>query len=53
MLAILGLLSAVAGAAVAALSTRFPQHADRLQTGAGVMLIAGLALASQALPVML
>lgn len=53
MFAILGLLGVAAGAGVAWLSERFPAYTEALETGAGVILIAGLALASQALPVLL
>jgi hypothetical protein len=53
MVGIAGLLSAMAGAVVAYLAERFPEYSEALETGAGVMLIAGLALTSYALPAML
>lgn len=50
---ILGLLSVVAGAAVACLAERFPARIEALQTSAGVLLIGGFALAGTGLPVIL
>jgi hypothetical protein len=50
---ILGLLSVLTGAAVAYLAKRFPAHVEALETGAGALLIGGLALASCALPVII
>jgi hypothetical protein len=53
MVAAIGLLGVTAGAAVAYLSGRFPGHVAAMETGAGVMLIAGFALTSYALPAIL
>jgi hypothetical protein len=50
---ILGLLSVMTGAVVAYLAKRFPAHIEALQTGAGALLLGGLALASCGLPVIL
>jgi len=50
---ILGLLSVLTGAAVAYLAKRFPAHIEALETGAGALLIGGLALASCGLPVII
>jgi|GEM_PF-1840208 len=48
---ILGLLSVMTGAAVAYFAERFPAHLEALETGAGALLIGGLALASSGLPI--
>lgn len=53
MVGILGLLSVLTGAAVAYLAKRFPGHIEALETGAGALLIGGLALASCGLPVII
>ena len=50
MFAAAGSFSVIAGAVVACLSERFPAHCEALQTGAGVLLVAGFALAGCALP---
>jgi hypothetical protein len=50
---ILGLLSVMTGAVVAYLAKRFPAHIEALETGAGALLLCGLALASCGLPVIL
>jgi hypothetical protein len=50
---ILGLLSVMTGAVVAYLASRFPAHIEALETGAGALLLGGLALASSGLPVIL
>jgi hypothetical protein len=50
---ILGLLSVMTGAVVAYLAKRFPAHIEALETGAGALLLGGLALASCGLPVIL
>jgi len=49
----LGLLSVLFSAAVAYLSERCPAHIETLETAAGLLLIAGIALAASALPVMI
>ena len=53
MVGILGLLTIMTGAAVAYLAERFPAHIEVLETGAGALLIGGLALASCGLPVII
>lgn len=50
---ILGMLSVVTGAVVANLAKRFPAHIEALETGAGALLLGGLALASCGLPVLI
>lgn len=50
---ILGMLSVVTGAVVAYLAKRFPAHIEALETGAGALLLGGLALASCGLPVLI
>ena len=53
MVVILGLLSVMTGAAVAYFAKHFPAHIEALQTGAGALLLGGLALASYGLPVII
>jgi hypothetical protein len=57
LVAILGLLSAIIGSAAAYSAQRFPAyagaHVEALETGAGMLLIGGLALAACGLPVVL
>ena len=53
MVATIGLLSVMTGAAVAYLAKRFPAYIEVLETGAGALLLGGLALASCGLPVIL
>jgi hypothetical protein len=50
---ILGLLSFMTGAVVAYLAKRFPAHIEALETGAGALLLGGLALASCGLPIII
>jgi len=50
---ILGMLSVVTGAAIAYLAKRFPAHIEALETGAGALLLGGLALASCGLPIII
>jgi len=50
---ILGMLSVVTSAVVAYLAKRFPAHIEALETGAGALLLGGLALASCGLPVLI
>jgi hypothetical protein len=47
------LISVVMGAALAYSAGRFPAHVESLETGAGVLLIGGLALLGVALPTFL
>jgi len=53
MASAVGLFSVVVGAVVAYASERFPAHVESLETGAGFLLISGLALSGYALPAML
>jgi hypothetical protein len=53
MIGVVGLLSVTIGAVVAYASERFPAHVESLETGAGFLLISGLALTSYALPAVL
>jgi hypothetical protein len=53
MLGVAGLLSATAGGVLAYFSARFPAHIEKLETAAGVMVIAGFALASCSMPTMI
>jgi hypothetical protein len=53
MVTTVGLLGVMAGTVVAYVSGRFPAHVEALETGAGMMLIAGLALTTYALPTIL
>ena len=48
-----GLASVAAGAIVACVSARFPSYVERLETGAGLLLIAGFAISACALPAMI
>jgi hypothetical protein len=50
MVGIAGLLSVIVGAIVAFLSERFPTRIEALEATAGVMIIAGFALAGCSLP---
>jgi hypothetical protein len=53
MVSLFGLLSFTIGAVVAYASERFPTHVESLETGAGFLLISGLALTGYALPTVL
>jgi len=53
VIGILSLLSVISGSAIAYLAKRFPAHIELLETGAGALLLGGLALASCGLPVIL
>jgi hypothetical protein len=53
VIGILSLLSVMSGTAIAYLAKRFPPHIELLETGAGALLLGGLALASSGLPVIL
>jgi len=53
MVGLAGLLSAMAGGVIAYFSARFPSQIETLETVAGVMVIAGFALASCSLPTMI
>ena len=46
-------MSVMSGTTAAFLADRFPDHRDALETGAGVLLIGGLALLGSALPAIL
>ena len=53
VIGILSLLSVMSGTAIAYLAKRFPTHIELLETGAGALLLGGVALASCGLPVIL
>jgi hypothetical protein len=53
MLAVVGILSVLSGAALACTSRRFPAHVRLIEIGAGILLMCGIAMASCALPVIL
>ena len=53
MIGILSLLSVMSGTTIACLAKRFPAHIELLETGAGALLLGGLAIASCGLPVIL
>lgn len=53
MIGIIGLLSVVASAVIAYASARVPNRVESLETGAGFLLISGLALTGAALPAIL
>jgi len=50
MIALVSLMSVIGGAALAYASERYPAHVEALETGGGVLLIAGLALIGSAIP---
>ena len=50
MVTVLGLVSAVTGTAVAYLAERLPVRTEMAETGAGILLLCGFAVASLALP---
>ena len=52
VIAVLGLVSVVAGGVVACLAERFPAQIEALETGAGVLLLGGFALWGSALPIL-
>jgi|SoiMethySBSTD1v2_1073268.scaffolds.fasta_scaffold468147_2 hypothetical protein len=49
MICAMSLVSVVLGASVAYAADRFPAHVEVLETGAGVLLLSGFALAGSAL----
>ena len=53
MIAAVSLISVVLGAAIAYIADRFPAHVETLETGAGVLLVGGLALLGSGLPAIL
>ena len=53
MVGTMSMISVTLGAAVAYVADRFPLRIETLETGAGVLLIGGLALLGSALPVIL
>ena len=53
MIGIVSLIGIVLGTAAACVADRFPAHIEAIQTGAGVLLIGGLALLGSALPMVL
>ena len=52
VIAVLGLVSVVAGGAVAYLAERFPAQIEALETGAGILLLGGFGLWGCALPIL-
>lgn len=50
MIGIAGLLSAMAGGAIAYFAERFPAYLEALETAGGLLVIGGFALATYALP---
>lgn len=50
MLAFVSLFSVLLGGITACYADRFPAHVEALETGAGMLLIGGLALIGSALP---
>ena len=53
MIAAVSVISVVLGAGVAYFADRYPAHIEKLETSAGVLLIAGLALMGSGLPAVL
>jgi hypothetical protein len=53
MVGALSLIGIVAGVAAAYFAERFPAHIEAVETGAGALLIVGLALLGSALPAVL
>jgi hypothetical protein len=53
VIGIVSLLSVMSGTTIAYLAERFPAHIELMETGAGALLLGGLALASCGLPVIL
>ena len=51
MIAICSLVSLVLGATTAAISERYPDHLEVLETAAGVLLVGGLGLIGAGLPI--
>lgn len=51
MVGIASLISIALGGAAAYFADRFPKHMEAIETGAGVLLISGLALIGVALPI--
>jgi hypothetical protein len=50
MIIAVGLLSFTVGTVIAYAAQRFPAHVESLETGAGFLLISGLALSGYAMP---
>jgi len=50
MIGAISLIGIVLGTAAACIAERFPAHVEAIQTGAGGLLIGGLALLGSALP---
>jgi hypothetical protein len=53
MLGVVSFISVVMGTAAATVAERFPTYVEAIETGAGVLLIAGFALAGCFLPIVL
>jgi hypothetical protein len=52
MLAVAGLFSVIAGATAACIARRWPEHAERIETAAGALLLGGFGLVGWAMPAM-
>jgi hypothetical protein len=50
---VVALIGVMSGTATAFLADRLPAHRDTIETGAGILLIGGLALLGTVLPAML
>ena len=50
MIALVSLLSLIGGATLAYASERYPAHVAALETGGGILMIAGLALVGAGIP---
>ena len=53
MLAAISFFSVAIGTAAASIAGRFPTYVEAIETGAGILLIGGIALAGSFLPVVL
>ena len=51
MIALASLVSVITGVTLATVAQRFPAQAEAMETGAGALLIGGLALLGSGLPV--
>jgi hypothetical protein len=51
MIALVSFVSVVMGTAIACVAERYPARVETLETGAGILLIGGLALLGSGLPI--
>lgn len=51
MIALISLASVVTGVVLACMAERYPAHVETIETGAGVLLIAGLATLGSGFPI--